>query len=398
MNYAKIKTEGKFCVIFENGRFFVSDTPLSQEDICRFSPEELSPVPSYNQLSISLDITDRCNLNCIHCSRGSRRPTDNSHELKAQEISSFLGQLRDTKVISVMGGEPLCRPDIVHLLRCFSESGHEIDLVTNLTILDNSHIACFAAPNLNLVVSLDGICASTHDAIRGAGTFEKTKLNLCRLVDVGLADKITISMSVMRFNQSEVSRMLEFGTALGISRFHFPRLKCEGNAKWNWAHIALSVDDEIVLMKLLYKTMKSSKVRISGSTYNLMRPLLLGHMRFGCPSLGKNVAIDAQGNVYPCGGFMSPDNSLGNLRDHGMSLESLLTDNPILQKFQEIIRHRSELVKARSNCPWRFLCAGGCPACAALNTGNLMNCDSHCSVYRTFFDTYVLDNSHDERF
>ena len=396
MRYAEIKTVTKHCMIFENGRFIISNKTLSQEYLQTLQPEALAPVSWEGERTISLDVTDRCNLDCVHCSRGARRPTEISQELTLPEITRLIGQLRGTKVISVMGGEPFLRPDILHLLGRFAESEPEIDIVTNLTHLEDSHIAVLAAPNLSLVVSLDGVCASTHDAIRGPGSFADTRQNLFRLAAAGLCAKVTLSMSVMLSNRREVSKMLQFGAELGISSFHFPRLKCEGNAKKNWKRIALSVDDEVDLMETLYRAMTTSKVRISGSTYNLMRPLLAGQMRDGCPSCGKNVAIDAYANVYPCGGFMSERYALGNLRDHDMSLDRLLTDNPILKEFRMTIRQRSQAIKTQSDCSWRFLCAGGCPACADLNSGSLMGCDSHCSVYRRFFESCVLEGPDEE--
>ena len=292
-----------------------------------------------------------------------------------------------------MGGEPLLRRDISKLLKVFSQFPFEFDIVTNLTILHESHIKGFAPSNIKLVISLDGVNSTTHDAVRGKGAFEKTKNNLFRLIEVGLYQKITLSMSVMRLNFNEVEDIINFGLDLNISSFHFPRLKCEGNAKSNWSKIALSTSEEINLMNYLYSIMKTKEVKISGSTYNFIRPLLAGQMRDGCPSVGKNVSVNAHGEVYPCGGFMTSQYSLGNLRDFNMSLDGLLKNNISLKNFESTILERAVAIKKNSSCAWRFLCSGGCPACANLNNDSIMNCDSHCDVYQCFFNLHILDQS-----
>jgi molybdenum cofactor biosynthesis enzyme MoaA len=76
------------------------------------------------------------------------------------------------------GGEPFLHPDIVEILSLALDHG-PTTVLTNGMLLKERHIAPLAAKaaavphSLEFRVSIDGFTAETHDAIRGAGSFEQ---------------------------------------------------------------------------------------------------------------------------------------------------------------------------------------------------------------------------------
>ena len=77
------------------------------------------------------ETTLKCNLSCSHC--GSSAGGARSDELTTKEALDLVEQLAGigTKMISLMGGEPLCRKDWQQIGLAALESGLETAMVSN---------------------------------------------------------------------------------------------------------------------------------------------------------------------------------------------------------------------------------------------------------------------------
>lgn len=80
--------------------------------------EELLKKLGYKQFA--LELTRRCNMSCIHCSRGDAQNVDMSKEVlyksldNLQTIEEYLDNDRGTYALYFYGGEPFLCPDIIH--------------------------------------------------------------------------------------------------------------------------------------------------------------------------------------------------------------------------------------------------------------------------------------------
>ena len=112
-------------------------------------------------------VTARCNCRCASCLWRSRAPeTENSEELRTDEIMDLYGKLKNTGFLAVTlwGGEPLLRDDIVPLLTHAKRLGFHTSLITNGYFLNELHRGL--APVLDtLIVSID-LPSEEHDAVR----------------------------------------------------------------------------------------------------------------------------------------------------------------------------------------------------------------------------------------
>jgi radical SAM protein with 4Fe4S-binding SPASM domain len=108
-----------------------------------------------------------------------------SKVLTRDEILAVLKQLKQHhSSVYFSGGEPFARKDTTEIIEAASDMGLELSLTTNGLLLTDSIIDRLVRTR-NLVtinVSIDGP-RDVHDAIRGAGTFDKSLRNVKKLFE-----------------------------------------------------------------------------------------------------------------------------------------------------------------------------------------------------------------------
>ena len=120
----------------------------------------------------SVDVNNICNLHCSHCYWWLNRKND-EQDLDVEDWKMIIQEKFKKQhifVVTLVGGEPLLRPDIIKVF-C-DEMPRRVCVVTNGT---------FPLPRFaNLYfywISLDGT-EEIHDSIRGKGSYAKTRQNI----------------------------------------------------------------------------------------------------------------------------------------------------------------------------------------------------------------------------
>jgi len=131
-------------------------------------------------ISLVFFITERCNLKCRHCFLPGQ-PDDQAVELSLKEIDTFSRSIGEFLSLSLTGGEPFLRKDIIEIAWTFYNNNHirNLNIPTN-GILTNAVITgvkqiLSTCPDLalNLGISLDGF-PDCHDKTRNyQGAFSK---------------------------------------------------------------------------------------------------------------------------------------------------------------------------------------------------------------------------------
>ena len=133
----------------------------------------------------SADITNYCNLKCRHCYWWLNRVP--SRELSADEWRNVVREKfvkSDVIAISLTGGEPLLRPDIIEAI-INEMKWRYVTVVTNGTLpLVDFGVGYF--------ISIDGT-ESIHDAIRGVKIYRKVKQNVIDHPEVDVVINMTIN-------------------------------------------------------------------------------------------------------------------------------------------------------------------------------------------------------------
>lgn len=117
----------------------------------------------------SIDITNNCNLKCIHC-------FNRSNDLKRKELSDneILEIIRDVADIGMYsfcfcGGEPLLRLDILlKSIRILKQSGCiSVNMVSNGMLLSDEIAKRLKEAGIDSIqISLDGSCEKSHNKMR----------------------------------------------------------------------------------------------------------------------------------------------------------------------------------------------------------------------------------------
>ena len=159
--------------------------PLRYGRMSKDLPSHLLQFSKDKKPVVVWNITQRCNLKCVHCySRSENKKYSN--ELSTDEGIQLLDDLAGfgSPVVLFSGGEPLIRPDILKLIQHATVSGMRAVLSTNGTLIDESVATKLKDIGLSYVgISLDGL-ERVHDSFRGVkGTFERVLRSYTLLQD-----------------------------------------------------------------------------------------------------------------------------------------------------------------------------------------------------------------------
>ncbi len=154
--------------------------------------------------SISLTITNHCNLRCQMCGQWS--PEGYMHaqkdslrrEMTLADWKRVVDELAEHQISSLLlrGGEPFLFPGIVELLEYIHSKGIFISIDTNGTMLKQFATDIVRMGNIHLTISVDGPEA-IHDAVRGVpGCFQRIRDGLAQLEAEERAAGKTISRSI----------------------------------------------------------------------------------------------------------------------------------------------------------------------------------------------------------
>jgi MoaA/NifB/PqqE/SkfB family radical SAM enzyme len=142
-------------------------------------------------LFLSLFITNRCNLRCKYCFIVDE--TLGKEVLNAEYDKKELFEIIDefytlgTRMIFMLGGEPLMHPDIGAIIDYIVNKGIYLHVITNGTLIEKrieeikrAHVLC---------VSLDGL-GEVNDIMRGKGCYERAVAGIKAGVKAGIPTRI----------------------------------------------------------------------------------------------------------------------------------------------------------------------------------------------------------------
>ena len=202
--------------------------PLRYGRMSKDLPSHLLQFSKDKKPVVVWNITQRCNLKCVHCySRSEDKKYSN--ELSTDEGIQLLDDLAGfgSPVVLFSGGEPLIRPDILELIQHATVSGTRTVLSTNGTLIDEPMAAKLKDIGLSYVgISLDGL-QKVHDSFRGVdGTFERVlrAINNCKAAGL----KVGLRFTINKRNFQEIDGIFDLVDKLQIPRICFYHLVYAG--------------------------------------------------------------------------------------------------------------------------------------------------------------------------
>lgn len=271
-----------------------------------------------------LEITTRCNLNCMHCGAAEYRT---SREWTTEEALESFNDMISCGVTSFgfLGGEPFIRADILELLSYLDQRGIRSLITTNGLLLDEETIDFLADLKFlnGISFSIDGASRDVYETIRGKNTYEKMITNVQRLVAKKKEKKSPFSIGltcvVNRLNAFESEALVELADENDLESVGFMSIVWSGNAKKNKDKLYADPETEFTACeKAARKVALVNRIRgLKGkhrmkfsidnipSTWKyaiLQKYPLVNQVtgKFECQAGVGTLYVDASGVVYPC--------------------------------------------------------------------------------------------------
>lgn len=263
---------------------------------------------------VLVQVTNRCNMRCSFCGFWPNGVAPKL-ELTVADYQRIAGELAQigTFLVSVEGGEPLLRPDIIEIVRAFGQH-HAPVLYTNGTYVNEEKArGLYQAGVTQVGVSIDFADASRHDAKRRLdGAFAQA----WRAVDILKAQaphggsQVHVMTILMKENQDDVEQLLKMSAARGVghcvtllSTDGFRRGKSDDD----------QLPDESLSAKMLDLWQRYPHLRTFRDYLERMDSFIERGPMPTCHAGEQSFNIDHLGNVSPC--IERIDSVVGNVRD-----------------------------------------------------------------------------------
>lgn len=330
---------------------------------------------------IQWHLTDRCNLSCRHCYQETEPgpEPETSDLLRVFEgIRHFFLFLKQQAAspprfhVSVTGGEPLIRSDLLDLLDDLSPYRHlfGLSILTNGTLIDASMARALRkrAPD-SVQISIEGPEA-IHDGIRGPGSYRKARQGAIHLIRQGVP--VVFAVTVHRENQNSLGPVLRLARRLGVRTVWADRLLPWGRAGQSDL-CPLSAGELQALHRTMARHRQSLWNRLypktSLSMHRALQFLEGGGRPYRCRAGSGLLAIAPDGTVWPC--RRMPE-ALGNI--HHTRLEDLYRHHDFLKRLTDptIVPNGCE------TCFYLDLCRGGLRCLSFVRFGDPLVRDPDC--------------------
>jgi len=179
---------------------------------------------------IIVDVTEVCNLECIHCPHPDFKKSSHYtksfldadlHKKMIDEVSKF-GKGSTQYIRYTSNGEPLIHPQIYDMLDyAVRNSGVFITLTTNGTTMNERRIEKLLKSGLNMIdISIDAFTSETYARIRRGGDLSITCNNVLKLIDIkrrtNSATKIVVSFVEQEINSNEILAFESYWKERGV--------------------------------------------------------------------------------------------------------------------------------------------------------------------------------------
>lgn len=269
--------EDAYCVQLRNADLISRD----------FMPQEYLLDSGKDKMELEmawLEITQACNMKCVHCYEGEVHKSS-SETMTLSQWEGVIDQLAKQRInrLIIIGGEPCTHRNIRDIMEYASKYGFKIVLFTNASLIDEQLFNCIVDHKINVKVSVYGGNATVHEKVtKTPGSFEKLKSTVERLIDNGIS--VEAAVILMRENQDDLENIIKFVNALGMkySRYDVIRQVYGGTQK---EHVPTN-------NKLI------DKVSLTKPNFHITKRKFNESQRNTC-WYGK-IVVTENGNVFPC--------------------------------------------------------------------------------------------------
>lgn len=178
--------------------------------------------------SLALELTQKCQLACIHCYSESA-PHRGHGLMSGADWRALIDDAAEIGVeqVQFIGGEPTLHPECAALVNYALAAGLRVEVFTNLAHVRSSWWSLFRRPGVSVATSYYSDDAAEHDAVTGQrGSHARTRANIAKavrlgvrlrasIVDLGVVDAARRDLESLGVKQIRVGPVQEIGRARG---------------------------------------------------------------------------------------------------------------------------------------------------------------------------------------
>lgn len=140
---------------------------------------------------LDLAITEKCNLDCVHCFWDGRRNIDMSIDMINDIVSDYMSMSHpvDGRMVLISGGEPTCHSSFAEVINLFRSMNWKVNIASNGYKIKQFVESGVLRPGDTVQISIDGLYEN-HDILRGYGSFKTCIEALQVLSDYGIERKV----------------------------------------------------------------------------------------------------------------------------------------------------------------------------------------------------------------
>ncbi|MBE3100264.1 MAG: radical SAM protein [Planctomycetes bacterium] len=326
----------------------------------------------FNLKEFKIEVTYRCDLNCVHCSSDAR--PSNMLEMTHDDCLRILDDAAKmgAKDVALSGGEPLLWPHVFDVAEAASTLGLKVTIYTSGNVEDFRRKATrlHAFGVSCCIFSIFGAMAPGHERVtRKAGSFERTKAAMRDAVAVGLTTEL--HFVPMSGNYRELGDVAQIAHQFGASRVSVLRLVPQGRAALVRDRALSRVQNlELRRQILALRRQHGNDFVRTGSPYNFM----MLNDGADCWAAIDRLIIGPDLRLFPCDAFKRIGASeLVKTEDWshltGASLLDCWEKSPYLEAVRKYLT--TDFEPPCDSCRLLEKCVSGCLAQKAIAYGSL---------------------------
>lgn len=249
---------------------------------------------------IYIDITDKCQLNCKHC---LTKKLNLQNEIEYEKIKDIIYECKEhgAFLVKLGGGEPLLHPNILDIIKGFSDANMLVSLSTNGYLINDNLAKFMKKYNVKVSISLEGP-KEVNDYIRGRGHYEAAiralkvlKRNNCNVI-------LRVTLTRQMLDENKIYEMINLAKENGV-KLKYSYCRPAGNAIDN--QLLISFEDREKYFKIieLLNDEKYKDIILLDEGMQLVQDSKLKNLLYNdriCGAANRSFHINSLSKISPC--------------------------------------------------------------------------------------------------
>ncbi len=276
--------------------------------------------------------------------------------------------------ITITGGEPFFRSDMVKLLQYADDLGLRTIVLTNGLLITPEMLRQIPR-TVGFQLSIDGL-DEQYEYVRGRGTFSR----LLKTIELLKADRRPVGATLVftKKNAGHAKEVMHFCLENGI-RLKMDPLLPLGRALDKWDDLVPGKEDAALFLearkiKIDFYQNRYQEIFPNGRPLNVLDlPEIFSALFLGCEGGRTDLWVRYDGRTYPCANLSAAGEFMvGNIREN--TCLEIWNESQVLREFRQM---NWQTFKNCGNCEIRDHCTYRCPASSIFFHGDYNTCGAN---------------------